>query len=137
MRFAFISSNGRAEKAAPATGDNGLSTGNGNGNGNGNGPGPGTEPGTGPELEPLAAAPGAPPDAAEAMAHYDEYLSELDKVPTLRDPVQPDASGQQLNLDDRIREIVRDELAKLQPAPAAQEQEQKRGSARPRKRRKR
>lgn len=71
-------------------------------------------------------------EATDALALYEEYLRELDKVPTLRDPVLPEASGQ-FNLDDRIREIVRDELAKL----LAEDETPKRGSTRSRKRRKR
>lgn len=70
-------------------------------------------------------------DAAEALALYEEYLHELDKVPTLRDPVLPETSGQHLNLDERIREIVREELAKLSGETP------KRSSSRSRKRRKR
>jgi hypothetical protein len=82
---------------------------------------------------PLAAQPDALVAAAETLALYHEYLNELDNVPTLRDPVLPETSGQQLNLDEKIREVVRDELAKIQAA----DQEPKRGSARSRKRRKR
>lgn len=59
-----------------------------------------------------APAPNGRLEAADALALYEEYLKELDKVPTLRDPVLPETSGQQLNLEEKIREIVRDELAK-------------------------
>ena len=78
-----------------------------------------------------AAAANGSLDAADTLALYEEYLNELDKVPTLRDPVLPETSGQHLNLDEKIREIVREELAKLKsetPKPS---------SGRSRKRRKR
>jgi hypothetical protein len=70
-------------------------------------------------------------DSTALLALYDEYLSELDKVPTLRDPVLPETSGPHLNLEEKIREIVREELAKLDGDTP------KRSSGRSRKRRKR
>ena len=72
-------------------------------------------------------------EACDTLAMYEEYLSELDKVPTLRDPVLPEVSGQHFNLDEKIREIVRDELAKLY----VEIETPKRSSSRSRKRRKR
>lgn len=84
---------------------------------------------------PLDAAPDGADDSREGLALYEEYLSDLEKVPTLRDPVLPDASGQELDLEEKIRAVVRDELAKMQLDES--EQDAKRHSARARKRRKR
>ena len=94
MRFAFETTDERDGRSGEPAGDH--------------------DPGA--DAPPHDAAPAAPNgrlEPAAALALYEEYLNELDKVPTLRDPVVAETSGPHFKLEEKIREIVRDELGRL------------------------
>jgi hypothetical protein len=67
---------------------------------------------------------------AEQFALYQEYLTEFDRIPVLRDPVMRRlGDGGSLDLDSKVRAIVRDEVEKLLARPKVAKRRKRRKRA--------